>query len=248
MKQRQYKAEPAKPAAHRGVVEQMTDGLLAIPRGIGRIPAGIVDFFARAWAMAKNPKAAALKEMEGEGGWKNIFLDFLGVILILVICLILSIILGNLGSPRFDLARDGPIVPFAALIIALQVAPSLLLIMLLTVALLHIMARLGGSRGSFERMAGLVVMLWAVVIPLTVVVGLAFGLLRLPSLAVNGRAFYSAGELVMDAYLVYALAKLMTAAYQMPFGRALFMTVVYQVLVRALMFMALQSMPAGSAI
>lgn len=246
MKQRQYKTEPPKPAAHRGVAEQITDGLRAIPRGIGRTPAGIVDFFGRAWAMAKNPQAAALKEMERPGGWKDIFIDFLGVIFVLIICLGISIILGNLGNSKFDLARDGPVVPFVALIIALQVAPSLLLIMLLTVALLHIMARLGGSRGQFERMAGLVVMLWAVVIPLTVVVGLAFGLLRLPSLAINGRAFYSAGEFVMDAYLVYMLARLMTAAYQMPFGRALFMTVIYQVLVRALMFMALQSMPAGA--
>ena len=234
MKKRQYKTEPARPAAHKGIIEQFSDGIMSIPRAIGQIPAGIVDFFARVIAMAKNPMAAAQKEMESPAGYKSIVLDFIGLILVLVLCLTIIMAASSIFDAKTAKQLPLALAPAAAIIVAFQLTPSLLLMVLLAAAVLHLMATIGGSKGAFERMAQFTVMVWAVVIPIVLVVGIISSVAGLPVLV---------GYLAMNIFLIYALANVMSVAYQMPFGRAVFMTFIYQLLMAVLTFVAAQSLP-----
>ena len=242
MKRRQYKTEPAKPAAHRGIVGQAADGLKAAPASVAAfvrsIPAGIVDFFSRAWTMAKNPRAAAQKEMERPTGWNDIIFDFIGVVFILLVLLTAIMAASSLLDAKTAKQLPLPLVPAAALIIAFQITPSLLLMVLLAAAVLHLMASISGSKGKFEKMAQLTVMVWAVVIPVVLVVGIISSLIGLPALV---------GYLVMNIYLIYAMARMMAAVYQMPFGRAVFMTFAYQLLIAVLSFAVMANAPAVTA-
>ncbi len=241
MKKRQYRTEPAQPAAHKGIVErsvgQLGDGLMAIPGGIRAVPAGTVDFFSRAIAMAKNPRAAAEKEMEREVGWKNIVFDLVGIFFILVLALGLIMAAGSLLDAKAAKQLPLTLVPAATLIVAFQLIPSMVLMVLLAAAALHLMAGIGGSKGKFERMAQLTAMVWAVVIPIILVVGIISSLAGLPAMV---------GYVIMNVYLIYALAKVMAAAYQMPFNRAVFMTFIYQLLMGVLSFVAAANAPPGT--
>ncbi len=234
MKKRQYTTPAAKPAPHKGVAEQIGDGLMSIPRAIGAIPAGTVDFFSRAVAMAKNPSTAAQKMMEQPAGWKSIILDLIGLILILVICLGIIMAVGTLIDAKAAAQLPLPLVPAAALIVAFQLAPSLIMMVILASAVLHLMASIGGSKGAYERMAQMTVTVWSVLIPIILVVGIVSSVAGLPVLI---------GFIVMNVYLIYTLAKVMTAVYGMPFNRAIFMTFIYQLLMGILSFVAAQSLP-----
>lgn len=241
MKKRQYKTELAQPAAKKGIIErisgQLGDGLMAVPGGIRAIPAGTVNFFSRAIAMAKNPSAAAQKEMEKEVGWKNIIFDLAGVFFLLVLAL--GLIMAAITPFDAKAAKQLPLtlVPAAALIVALQLIPSMVLMVLLAAAVLHLMAGIGGSKGKFERMAQLTAMVWAVVIPIILMVGIISSLARLPAMV---------GYVIMNIYLIYALAKIMAVVYQMPFNRAVFMTFIYQLLMGVLSFVAAANAPPGT--
>ncbi len=236
MKKRQYKAEAAAPAPRKGVTEQFGDIVMAVPRAIGRIPAGIVDFFSRAVAMARNPAAAAQKSMERPAGWKAIILDIVCLTFMLVLALGIIMAAGSLLDAKAAEQLPLPIVPAAAIIVAFQLAPSLIMMVILASAVLHLMAGIGGSKGAYERMAQLTVTVWSVLIPVILVVGIVSSLAGLPVII---------GYIVMNIYLIYALAKVMTVVYSMPFNRAVFMTFVYQLLMGILSFVAAQSLPAN---
>ena len=238
MKKRNYNNQAAQtPVAHKGAIDQMVDGIKAIP-------GGVKDFFYRTQQMILNPTIGANKEFETASDWKRIGFNFIGVIFILFICLTISLIINSFAAPGLAETVPALLAPLVAIVLALQVAPSLLLIILLTAAIVHLMASLSGSKGPFEKITAAVALLWAAVIPITWVVGVFVSLLRLPSISLAGKPFYGVGDLVMDLYIIYALTKILPIAYNLTSGKALFIAVLYQLILRVLFFLIITSSPA----
>ena len=240
MKKRIY-TQPAQVAApHKGVFEQMTDGIKAIP-------GGIKDFLYRTQQMLLNPETGAKIEFGTVSDWKRVALNFIGVLFELFICLTISLIINSFAAPNLPQTVPAALAPIVSLVLTLQVAPSLLLIILLTAAIVHLMASLLGSKAPFEKITSAVALLWAAVIPLTWVVGIFTSLLRVPSITIAGKPFYGIGDLVMDLYVIYALARILPITYSISTGKALFMAVIYQLILRVLFFVAITNAPALTA-
>jgi len=184
-----------------------------------------------------HPAEASVEELQRPYGWVS------GLVNLVPSMIFASLMVGLLVifSPASILSEPSPAMVWA--INSVLVVIGYLIMALLTLAALHLMARLAGGKGEVRALWHLLTKLLVVLNPLWLVAGILSA--ALPGVSV-GAERYALAQWAVDLYFLWTVAQMLPQVYQLPKNKAILVAALFWLLSMAMWLVASRFAPAAS--